>query len=146
MKVIFIKDLKGQGRKNEIKEVKDGYASFLIKNGYAISASDENIKNHNRNLAKEEKLELERIAECEKIKDSLSKITLKFKTKVGAGDKVFGTISTKAISSALKEKGYDIDKKSIMLDDSISTLGVHNVKIELHKKVVAVLKVELSKE
>ena len=146
MKVIFIKDLKGQGKRNDIKEVKDGYASFLIKNGYAITANDENIKSHNRILAKEELNELNNIENCEKIKKQLANVTLKFKVKAGAHDKVFGSVSTKAISEALQKKGFDIDKKRIILNDSITSLGVHNVEVELHKKVKALVKGELSKE
>lgn len=146
MKVIFIKDLRGQGKKNEIKEVKDGYANFLIKNGIAMAATDDNMKSHNRYLAKEEEKEQERIKECEKIKEELAKMTLNFKVKAGAGDKVFGSISTKAIAEELKKKNYDIDKKNIMLNEAISSLGVHNVKIELHKKVIATIKVNVSKE
>ncbi|MBR1376512.1 MAG: 50S ribosomal protein L9 [Bacilli bacterium] len=146
MKVIFIKDLKGQGKRNDIKEVKDGYASFLIKNGYANVANEDNVKAHNRELAKEDAIEQEKIKECEKIKDKLSKIVLEYKVKTGAGDKVFGTVSTKAIAEELKNRGYNIDKKNIMLDNAISSLGIHNVKIELHKKVIAEVKVSVSKE
>ena len=146
MKVIFIKDLKGQGKRNDIKEVKDGYAAFLIKNKYAIQATDDNIKSHNRELAKEDALEQAHIKECEQIKDKLSKITLDFKVKTGAADKVFGTVSTKAISEELKNKGFNIDKKTILLDSPIASLGTHNVNIELHKKVIGVVKVRLVKE
>ena len=146
MKVIFIKDLKGQGKRNDIKEVKDGYAAFLIKNGYAMQANDDNMKSHTRELAKEDALEKARIKECENIKEELSKITLNFKVKAGASDRVFGSVSTKAIAEELKKKGFNIDKKTIMLNEAISSLGVHNVKIELHKKVIATLKVSLSKE
>ena len=146
MKVIFIKDLKGQGKRNEIKEVKDGYAAFLIKNGYVLAANEDNIKSHQRTLAKEELTEQKNIEECEKIKNKLSNVVLKFKVKAGASDKVFGSVSSKAIAEALKAKGFDIDKKTIILKDSITSLGVHNVEIELHKKVKALVKVELSKE
>lgn len=146
MKVIFVKDLKGQGKKNEIKEVKDGYAAFLIKNGYAMQANDDNLKAHNRYLEKEAIKEEERIAECEKIKQKLEKIIVEYKLKTGAGDRVFGSISTKSIAESLKEKGFDIDKKVILLNEPIASLGVHNVSIELHKKVKAILKVKVSKE
>ena len=146
MKVIFIKDLKGQGKRNDIKEVKDGYATFLIKNGYAMQANSDNIKAHERVLAKEDALEKARIEECEKIKKELAKVTLEFKVKVGASDRVFGSVSSKAISEALKAKGFNIDKKIIMINDAITSLGVHIVKIELHKKVIAEVKVSVSKE
>lgn|SRR5574344_157825 len=147
MKVIFIKDLKGQGKRNEIKEVKDGYGkNFLIKNGYAIVANDNNTKAHNRELATEELKENEEIARCEKIKLELSKIVLNFNVKTGTQDKVFGSVSSKAISESLKELGYNIDKKTIMINDAISTLGTHNVAIELHKKVIANVKIILNKK
>ena len=109
VKVIFIKDLKGQGKRNEIKEVKDGYASFLVKNGYALIANDDNIKAHNRCLAKEEALEQEKIKACEEIKSKLEKVTLNFKLKTGNGDRVFGSISTKAIAEGLKKLNYNIN-------------------------------------
>lgn len=147
MKVIFIKDLKGQGKKNDIKEVKDGYGrNFLIKNGYAIAANEENVKNHNRELRNQEMLEEENIKKCELIKDKLSNIELKFKVKTGTGDRVFGSVSSKSISEELKKIGFNIDKKSIMINDAISSLGTHIVEIELHKKVIASVRVVLSKE
>lgn len=147
MKVIFIKDLKGQGKRNEVKEVKDGYGkNFLIKNGYAIVANDENTKSHNRELAKEESEEQEEIKRCEKLKDQIGKLKLEFDVKTGAQDKVFGSISSKAIAESLKNLGYDIDKKSIMINDAITSLGTHNISIELHKKVIATVKVVVNKK
>lgn len=147
MKVIFIKDLKGQGKKNEIKEVKDGYGrNFLIKNGYAIAANEENVKSHNRELKREADEELETIKKCEEIKKQLAKISLEFKVKTGAMDKVFGSVSSKSITDELKKKGFNIDKKSVMIKEPIATLGTHIVELELHKKVIAEVKVILNKE
>lgn len=147
MKVIFIKDLKGQGKKNEVKEVKDGYGrNFLIKNGYAIVANEENVKNHNRELKNQELKEQENIKGCEKIKEKLDKETLNFKVRTGSLDKVFGSVSSKSIYEELKKKGFNIDKKSVMIKEPISVLGTHIVEIELHKKVIAQIKVVLNKE
>ena len=146
MKVIFIKDVKKQGKKGEIKEVKDGYAkNFLIKNGYAVmytSRSKEILDISNKKAADKEAAD---IKECNKIKDELKNKIIKFKVKTGKEDQVFGSISTKQISSELEKLGYKIDKKKILLDDVISTLGFHDVKINLHKKVQATLRIELVK-
>lgn len=146
MKVIFIKDVKGQGKKGEVKTVKDGYGmNYLIKNGYAKPATDSNIQKLNtENKIKFEEEQLF-IKECEMIKEKIEKIKLTFKVKTGAMDRVFGSISTKAISSELSKYKINIDKKQIKLNDPLSCLGVHNVEIELHKKVKATLKVELVK-
>ena len=147
MKVIFIKDLKGQGKKNEVKEVKDGYGrNYLIKNGYAIVANEENVKNHNRDLKNQALKEQENINECEIIKGKLAKETLNFYVKTGAEDRVFGSVSSKSITEELNKKGFNIDKKNVMIKEPISTLGTHIVDIELHKKVVAQIKVVLNKE
>lgn len=146
MKVIFIKDVKNQGKAGEIKEVKDGYAqNFLIKNKYAVAytkRSKEVLDISNKN--KEDK-ENEEIKRCTKIKDELENKVLTFKVKTGKEDLVFGSISSKQIASKLEDLGYKIDKKKIVLDGSISSLGYHKVKLNLHKKVCAILTINLSK-
>lgn len=147
MKVIFVKDLKGQGKKGEVKTVKDGYGmNFLIKNGYAVMATDGNLKHQATLEQKRQDEEAALIKECEEIKSKIEKVTLKFKVKTGAGDKVFGSVSSKQIVTELAKKGFNIDKKNIKNESEISCLGFHDVKIELHKKVVATIKVELIKE
>jgi len=147
MKVIFIKDVKGQGKKGDIKEVKDGYGNnFLIKNGYAVlytKTSVERLNEENKEKALKEK---ELIEESNIIKNKLEKMELKIKVKTGKEDKVFGSVSTKQIVSELGKLNYNIDKKKIKLDNDLSTLGSHIINIELHKQVIAKLKVTLVKE
>ncbi len=147
MKVIFIKDVKGQGKKGDIKEVKDGYGNnFLIKNGYAVlytKTSVERLNEENKEKALKEK---ELIEESNLIKNKLEKMELKIKVKTGKEDKVFGSVSTKQIVSELGKLNYNIDKKKIKLDNDLSTLGSHIINIELHKQVIAKLKVTLVKE
>lgn len=146
MKVIFTKDVKGQGRAGDIKEVKDGYAqNFLIRNGYAVAytaRSKEILDISNKNKADAEAAEIKR---CEALKKELKDRVLTFKVKTGKQDQVFGTISTKQIATELDKLGYKIDKKKIVLSEPISSLGYHEVKINLHKKVQAVVTVELVK-
>lgn len=147
MKVIFIKDLKGQGKKGDVKEVKAGYGqNFLIKNGYAILASSSNVKHlDTENRKKEKELEL-LIKECEEIKRELEKKVLIFKVKTGKGDKVFGSVSVKQIVSELKKLGFEINKKMILIDEPLTSLGVHRVTIELHKQVKAIINIKIEKE
>ena len=147
MKVILLKDVKGQGKKDDIIDVKPGYAmNFLIKNGYGVAATETSIKRLDIEISDRKEKEKELIASCEKTKEKLSKITLKFKVKTGSGDRVFGSISTKQISDELKKQSFNIDKKMINLREPISSLGYHDVEITLHKKVIANVKIMLVKE
>lgn len=147
MKVIFIKDLKGQGKKGEIKNVKDGYGTnFLIKNGYAVQANPGNMKHQETLNQKKLEEEQELIKECETIKSKVEKMKLTFKVKTGAQDRVFGSVSSKQIATELNKKGINVDKRIIKIDGEITCLGVHEVKLELHKQVTAIIRVELVKE
>ena len=144
MEVIFIKDLKNQGKKGQIKKVKDGYAeNFLIKNGYAVLKNKENLAKLNHENAKKEKEENKK--EALTLKEKLAKETLTFTVKTGAGDKVFGSISVKQIKDELTKKGYKIEKSMINLDSAISSLGFHNVEINLFQDVIATIKVHVIK-
>ena len=144
MKVIFIKDVKGQGRKNEIKEVKDGYAmNFLIKNGYAMAANQVNLKNFEKQRQTEKLEESLLIKDMESLKQKLEKETLKFQVKTGEQEKMFGTISAKQIKEELNKLGYNIDKTKIKIESPIMCLGMHNIQIELHKEVLATVKVQV---
>ena len=145
MKVIFIKDLKGQGKKGDIKNVKDGYGTFLIKEGYVVITNDGNLKHFNTQKNKEKLEEQLKIEECEKLKKEIEKLVINIVVKVGAQDRVFGSVSTKQIVSELKKLGYEIDKNKIKLDHPLTSLGTHIVNIELHKKVKANLKINLTK-
>lgn len=146
MEVIFIKTLKNQGKKGEIKKVADGYAqNFLIKNGYAVINNKENLRK--LEIENSKKLEQEQLAqnEANELKQQLSSVTLEFKVKTGVGDKVFGSISQKQIKDALETKKYRIDKNKIKIKQPISSLGFHNVDIELYPNIVANIKVHLIK-
>ena len=146
MEVIFIKDLKNQGKKGQVKNVKDGYAeNFLIKNGYAVKKTKENMAKLNHEQAKKAKENAENQKIAEKLKLQIEKEVLEFQVKTGAGDKVFGSISVKQIKEALQEKGYKIEKNMINLDSALSSLGFHNVKISLYQNVEATIKVHLFK-
>ena len=128
MKVIFIKDLKKQGKKNEIKEVSDGYATnYLIKNGYAVKytkSSGDRLEVEIENNKKNEEKNI----------------------KAGNDGKVFGSISSKQICEKLSVLGYDVNKKMIMMNESLSSLGAFYVDVQLYKGVIAKVSVELIKK
>ena len=146
MKVIFIKDVKGQAKKSEIKEVKDGYGmNYLIKNGYAVKATDTSVnrlKKENAEKALEENL---LIKDMEVIKQKLEKEKISFQAKTGNQDQMFGTISVKQIKEKLNELGYNIKKQDIHIPNPIQSIGYHEIEIHLHKKVIAHIKIEIKK-
>ena len=147
MKVIFLKDVKGQGKKNEIKEVQAGYAkNFLIKNGYAMQATSANTSKVQKQVSEEALEENLLIKDLEVLKSKLQKEKIVFKVQTGKNEMMFGKISTKQIKEKLNELGYKIDKTMIQLDHNIVSLGTHNIEIELHKKVIATVKINVVKE
>lgn len=145
MQVIFIKDLKKQGNKGEIKSVKDGYAqNFLIKNGYAIPVNDKNLTELSNEKVREKNIDNKNKEQALKLKEKLEKESFEFKIKVGKNDRVFGSISTKQIKESLMEKGYQIDKKQIQMNNIIS-LGYHDVIINLYNSISANIKIHVVK-
>lgn len=143
MKIIFIKDLKKQGKKGEIKEVKDGYAKFLIKEGYAVQETKGSLKHLETENNKRKKEEELKAKTAEKIKKELEKEKVSFTVKTGENDKVFGSISVKQIKEKLEK--YNIDKKQIIIKNPISSLGFHEIEIDLYKDIKAKLKIEVKK-
>lgn len=146
MKVILLKDVKGQGKKNDIINVSDGYATnYLIKNGLAVMETKKSKEVLDKALLDKHLEEETLVSEYTAIGKELEKKQIVFHVKTGKDDKVFGMISTKQISDELKKMGYKIDKKCIKLDHSLDSLGVHEVRIELHKRVSVIIKIVLKK-
>ncbi len=145
MKIILLEDVRKQGKKGDILEVKDGYANFLIKNKQATVANTSGLNRLQKENDAKKAQEAEDIKKAEKLKGQLEKLEISFPVKTGVGDKVFGSVSPKQIADELKKKEFSIDKKQIKINDALSTLGYHDVEIELHKKVSATIKVHLTK-
>ncbi|WP_314062975.1 50S ribosomal protein L9 [uncultured Vagococcus sp.] len=150
MKVIFTKDLKGQGKKGEVKEVASGYAqNFLIKNGYAKEATTGNVSELAAQKKAKQKQDEEIKQEAVALKGKLEEegFEVLIKAKAGEDGRLFGSIPSKQVTDALK-KQHDIklDKRKMDLPQPIRTLGYSNVPVKLHHEVMAVLRVHVVTE
>ncbi len=146
MKVILLKDVKGQGKKDQIIDVSDGYANnFLIKNKFAVPYSKTGVKKLENELDDRAKKEEKLVEELTLIKNKLNNKEIKFKVAVGKDDKVFGTVSNKQINESIHKLGFKIDKKCIQTNHDLNTLGVHLVDVKLHNKVSFKIKIVLEK-
>jgi large subunit ribosomal protein L9 len=145
MKVIFLKDVKGKGKKGDVKNVADGYAqNFLLKQGLAVEASQANVSSLAAQKKKQENLAAKEQEEAVKLKDTLEKITVELLAKSGEGGRLFGSITSKQIAEELlKKHNIKIDKRKIELPDAIRCLGYTKVPVKLHSEVTATLNVHV---
>ena len=145
MKVIFLKDVKGKGKKGEVKNVADGYAhNFLIKQGLAIEANNSNVKTLEAQKNKEDSLAAEELQHAKDLKAEIEKLTVELSAKAGEGGRLFGSITTKQIASELQKKhGIKIDKRKMELAEGIRSLGHTKVPVKLHPEVTASLTVQV---
>ncbi|USK75078.1 50S ribosomal protein L9 [Peribacillus frigoritolerans] len=145
MKVIFLKDVKGKGKKGEVKNVADGYAhNFLLKQGLAVEANNSNVKTLEAQKNKEESLAAEELQQAEELKVQLEKLTVELSAKAGEGGRLFGSITTKQIASELQKKhGIKVDKRKMELVEGIRTLGHTKLPVKLHPEVTATLTVHV---
>lgn len=147
MKVILLQDVKKQGKKDDILEVSDGYANnFLIKNKLAVPYSKKSKEVLDTELEIRKEQEEKKVLECEQLAKEIQKKKLVFLLKSGKDGKTFGSISSKQINEELKKMGFNIDKKCIHIDETIDSLGCYEVEIELHKKVVFKITVEIKEK
>ena len=145
MQVIFLKDLRGQGKKGEIKEVADGYAmNFLIKKGYAVKKTETSLNKLNIEKENNRLLDEKNTLEAKELAKKLEKVVVTFTAKAGKEDRMFGSISSKQIKEELDKKGYHFDKKQIT-SETINSFGFHNVDINLYKNIVGTIRVEVRK-
>ena len=148
MKVIFIKDLKGQGKAGDQKNISDGYAkNFLIPKGYAIEATAANLNDYKGKKDSQEFKKQQEIEQANEVKASLEKITLTIKAKSGDNGKLFGSITSKELAAKLKDDHkISIDKKKFVLPDGIKTIGCCTIDIKLHPGITGKLKVNVISE
>ena len=144
MKVILTQDVKGQGKKDDVSEVSDGYArNFLIKNKLAVEATSAMVNSIKIKKAADEHRRAEEKAAALELAKKISGTTVTVKIKVGETGKLFGALNTQAVADALKEAGYDIDRKKIVLPDVIKTVGVYEITVKPYAEVSAKIKVSV---
>jgi len=142
MKVIFLANVKGVAKKDETKEVKDGYAkNFLLKKKLAVEATPENIRALEEKKQKEKDREDKKIADAKALAEKLNKVGITITGKGGDTGKLYGAITSSEIAKALAEEGLDIDKKDIALKDPIKEPGEFSVKVKIFMEINAQVKV-----
>ncbi|WP_055106413.1 50S ribosomal protein L9 [Paenibacillus ihumii] len=147
MKVIFLQDVKGQGKKGEIKNVSEGYAqNFLIPRGLVRVATEGNVKTLEVQNAAEQKRKAQEKEEAIQLGKKLEEMTVTLQAKAGEGGRLFGAITNKQIAEALAKAGVKIDRRKIELAEPIRTLGVTQVPVKLHPDVKSTLKVQVTEE
>ena len=145
VKVILKEEIKGIGKKDEIVEVKDGYANnFLLNLNKAVLATPENINKLKSKDEKTKRVHDNEVKKAEEIKNIIDSKVITLKVKAGENGKVFGSIGGKEIAEAVKvQLGVEIDKKKISSDSRMKELGQHEVEVKLHHEVKAKIKVKL---
>ncbi|PWU70065.1 50S ribosomal protein L9 [Gracilibacillus dipsosauri] len=145
MKVIFTKDVKGKGKKGDVKNVSDGYArNFLFKNNYAVEATQANMSALKAQKNKAKKQEQEEIEQAKQLKETLEKLEVKLTAKSGDGGRLFGSITSKQIAEELKKShNIKMDKRKIELDQPIRSLGYTEVPVKLHQEVSGTIRVHV---
>ncbi|MBP1971030.1 large subunit ribosomal protein L9 [Virgibacillus natechei] len=148
MKVIFLKDAKGTGKKGEVKEVSDGYArNYLLKNKIAQEATPGNLKALEAKQRKDAQQEQKQKDEAIDLKNTLADLNVELKAKSGDKGRLFGSITSKQIAEALlKDYGHKIDKRKIELDQPIRQLGYTTVPVKLHPEVTGSITVHITEK
>lgn len=148
MQVILLEDVKALGKKGDIVNVNDGYArNFILPKKVGVEANSKNLNDLKLQKKNEEKIAAQILADAQALAKELEEQCVVVKMKSGEGGKAFGSVSTKEIAIAIKEQlGKDIDKKKMVLDVPIKSLGQYTLKIKLHPKVMGQLQVKVQEK
>ena len=146
MKVILLKDVKSQGKKDELINVSDGYArNYLIPRGLAVEADAKALNDiKNREAAKQHKIRME-IAAANETKGKLEGIVVKVRGKAGADGKLFGSVTSADIADELaRQHGIEVDRKKIVMDAPVKQFGTYQFNVKLYPEIVGVINVVVS--
>jgi large subunit ribosomal protein L9 len=145
MEIILLQDVNKLGQKDDLVNVKNGYGrNYLIPRGYAIAATSSAKKMHAENLRQKAHKEEKVKASAQEMSGKLEGIKLSIGAKTSTSGKIFGSVNTIQIAEALKEKGFDIDRKNITLpEDQIKEIGTYKAMIKLHRDVKVQIEFEI---
>ena len=145
MKIILLSDVKNVGKKGEVKEVADGYGrNYLIRNRLAVEATKKSMEILDQQKADEKARQEELKKQAEELKKQIEAGTLIFKVKAGNEGKIFGSVSPAKMAERLSNDfGINIDKRKFVDGENLTTLGIHKVRVELYKGVIATVKVNI---
>lgn len=145
MEVILLEDVKSLGKKGQIVKINDGYArNFVLPKKLGLEATPKNLNDLKLKKANEDKIAKEKLEAAKEFAKVLEESTVVVKIKSGEGGRTFGSVSSKEIAQeAKKQLDFDIDKKKIVLDEPIRTLGTHVIQIKLNKDVTAKMNVKV---
>jgi len=148
MEVILLEDVKNIGKKGQIVKVNDGYArNFVLPKKLGLEATSKNLNDLKLQKANEDKIAKEKLEAAKAQAAQIADKIVTVKIKAGEGGRIFGSISTKEIAQAAKEQiGFDVDKKKMVLDEPIKSLGNFIIDVKLHKDVVGKLTVKVIAE
>ncbi len=147
MKVVLTRDLEGYGFLGDVIEVKRGFANnYLIPRGYALPATEGNIK-HVQEIIRQKRRKLEREKrKAQELARKLEGVVVEIRKTVGEAGKLFGSVTATDVVSALKEKGIEVDRKTVIFPHPIREVGVYPVTIRLHREVSVEIKIDVKPE
>ena len=148
MKVILLKDVKGTGKKGEVKEVSDGYArNFLLKKKLAVVADNTAVKELGEKKKSEEIKAQKEYEAAVELGKKMEELNVVIYTKAGDGGRLFGSITSKDIAEQIKKQhSIEVDKRKIHLDEPIRVLGSRFVEIKIHQKVTTKMRVDVKEK
>ncbi|MCK6604670.1 MAG: 50S ribosomal protein L9 [Ignavibacteriaceae bacterium] len=147
MKVILRQNIDSLGKVGDVVNVSEGYAlNYLIPKKYAYAALKGNVTALEEEKRLIEKKRQKEVKAAQEIASKLSDVRVSLTVQVGEDDRLFGSVTSQMIADALTEKGFDLDKRKIELDEPIKTLGIYDVNVRLHAQVAAPIKVWVVKE
>ena len=147
MKIILKQEVEKLGGPGDIVEVKDGYArNYLLPRGLAVAATPGNLRAMEEEKKRQEIRANREKRAAERLAQKLSSVSVTATVSVGEEDRVFGAVTSQTIADLLKEKGFDIDRRKILLEEPLKALGIYDVPVKLHPEVEAKVKVWVVRE